>query len=257
MSNLIPFKFESHQIRVVTSNDGEPLFVGKDVALALGYNNPNKAMLDHCKGITIRYPLPTSGGTQEMRVLTEADVFRLIVNCKLPAGESFEKLVFEEILPTIRKTGRYETASIEHTQQTKPKEIAETSKAMLSMAKAFGFKGNQALLSADRATQKLINVSPLSLLGAELISENKNKLLTPSDIGEQLGLTARVVNQMLQDLGLQKSYRDAKGNLYWDLTENGTQYAEVVDTVKRHGNGTPVKQIKWQSAIVDTLKSRV
>ncbi len=107
MSNIIPFSFESHSVRVITDEQGEPLFVGKDVCLALGYTNPTKAMNDHCKGLTKRYPLQTAGGTQEVRVLAEPDVLRLIVNCSLPAAEPFERLVFEQILPTIRKTGAY------------------------------------------------------------------------------------------------------------------------------------------------------
>lgn len=107
MSNIIPFSFESHSVRVITDEQGEPLFVGKDVCLALGYANHSDAMKQHCKGVVKRYPLQTAGGTQEVRVLAEPDVLRLIVNCSLPAAEPFERLVFEQILPTIRKTGAY------------------------------------------------------------------------------------------------------------------------------------------------------
>lgn len=108
MSNIIPFSFESRSVRVITDEQGEPLFVGKDVCEALGYTNPRKAMNDHCRGVTKRYPIvDTLGRTQEARVLAEPDVLRLIVNCSLPAAEPFERLVFEQILPTIRKTGAY------------------------------------------------------------------------------------------------------------------------------------------------------
>ena len=107
---VAPFKFNDHLIRVVTDENGEPLFVGKDVCDALKYANASKAFSDHCKGVTRRYPLLTDGGTQEMRVLAEPDVLRLIVSCSLPAAQAFERLVFEEILPTIRKTGKYSTA---------------------------------------------------------------------------------------------------------------------------------------------------
>ena len=70
--------FDSHAVRTVTDDvTGEPLFVGKDVCAVLGYNNHNKAMQDHCKGVTVRYPLQTAGGAQELRVLTEPDVLRL------------------------------------------------------------------------------------------------------------------------------------------------------------------------------------
>lgn len=92
---------------------GEPLFVGKDVCEALGYANPNKAMGDHCKGITIRYPLMTAGGMQNVRVLIEPDVMRLVVSCTLPEGRRFEAWVFEEVLPPIRKTGAYAVVPFE------------------------------------------------------------------------------------------------------------------------------------------------
>jgi prophage antirepressor-like protein len=106
-----PFQFGEHLIRVVTDENGEPLFVGRDICDALRYTNPAKAMADHCKGITRRYPHQTAGGVQEVRVLAEPDVLRLIVNCTLPAAQAFERLVFEEILPTIRRTGSYAPAT--------------------------------------------------------------------------------------------------------------------------------------------------
>ena len=61
----------------------------------------------HCKGVVKRYPLATDGGVQELRVISEPDVMRLICGSKLPAAVRFEKWVFEEVLPSIRKTGAY------------------------------------------------------------------------------------------------------------------------------------------------------
>ena len=106
MSDLSVFAFDSQAVRVVMV-DGEPWFVGKDVAEVLGYTNHNKALGDHCKGVTKRYPLSTPGGTQELRIISEPDMLRLIVGSKLPAAERFERWVFEEVLPSIRKTGAY------------------------------------------------------------------------------------------------------------------------------------------------------
>lgn len=101
------FKFEeSAPIRTVTIAN-VTWFVGKDVCTILGYTNPTKAMSDHCKGVTKRYPLETAGGKQEIRILSEADVMRLICGSKLPAAQKFEQWVFEEVLPSIRKTGKY------------------------------------------------------------------------------------------------------------------------------------------------------
>ncbi|MBB2199371.1 MAG: phage antirepressor [Gluconacetobacter sp.] len=100
------YAFQGHPVGTVTI-DGLPFFIGKDVCERLGYANPNKAMNDHCKGVTKRYPLQTPGGMQEVRVLSEPDVMRLIVRCKRPEAEPFERWVFEEVLPTIRRTGGY------------------------------------------------------------------------------------------------------------------------------------------------------
>lgn len=106
MSDLSVFAFDSQAVRVVKV-DGEPWFVGKDVAEVLGYARPNDALQQHCKGAVKRRPLSTPGGTQELRIISEPDMLRLIVGSKLPAAERFERWVFEEVLPSIRKTGAY------------------------------------------------------------------------------------------------------------------------------------------------------
>ena len=87
--------------------DGKPYFVGTDVAKALGYSNPRKAILDHCKGVTKR-DTPTSSGVQSMSYINEGDLYRLIMKSKLPSAEKFEAWVMDEVLPAIRKTGSYQ-----------------------------------------------------------------------------------------------------------------------------------------------------
>lgn len=87
--------------------DGKPYFVGTDVAKALGYSNPRKAILDHCKGVTKR-DTPTSSGIQSMSYINEGDLYRLIMKSKLPSAEKFEAWVMDEVLPTIRKAGSYQ-----------------------------------------------------------------------------------------------------------------------------------------------------
>ena len=87
--------------------DRKPYFVGTDVAKALGYSNPRKAILDHCKGVTKR-DTPTSSGVQLMSYINEGDLYRLIMKSKLPSAEKFESWVMDEVLPTIRKTGSYQ-----------------------------------------------------------------------------------------------------------------------------------------------------
>ncbi len=106
MNELTTNIFEKAEVRLIEDN-GEILFVGADVCKVLGFKNPNKAMTDHCKGITKRYPLSTAGGTQDVRVLNEPDVLRLITHSKLQKAQRFEKWVFEDVLPSIRRTGSY------------------------------------------------------------------------------------------------------------------------------------------------------
>lgn len=104
MNDIITFTYENTNIRTITTEDGMPLFCGKDVATTLGYTNPNKALADHCKGVTIRYPLETPGGIQQVRFITEPDLYRLITHSKLPEAEKFERWVFEEVLPPSAST---------------------------------------------------------------------------------------------------------------------------------------------------------
>lgn len=100
------FDFNGRVVRCVTEGEPEPLFVGRDVTEILGYSNSAKAISDHCKGITKRYIL-SGGGSQEMTVIPERDVYRLIMRSKLSAAEKFEEWVVSEVLPAIRKTGSY------------------------------------------------------------------------------------------------------------------------------------------------------
>ena len=95
-------------VRII-EEDGRVLFCGKDVAKALGYTNPQKAIRDHCRYRTNRsVPHPQSlGKLLAIVFIPEGDVYRLITHSKLPAAERFEKWVFDEVLPTIRKTGGY------------------------------------------------------------------------------------------------------------------------------------------------------
>lgn len=98
---------EFGKVRTFTDNE-IVLFCGRDIAEALGYAVPHKAIWDHCKGV-LKRNIPTAGGTQEMSFISESDVYRLICNSKLPDAVRFEKWVFEEVLPSIRRNGAYMT----------------------------------------------------------------------------------------------------------------------------------------------------
>ncbi len=92
-------------------HENQYLFAGKDVARALGYKRPENAVTRHCKGILV-LGIPSVGGTQDTRFITEGDVYRLIIRSKLPGAQRFEKWVFDEVLPSIRRNGGYVTESL-------------------------------------------------------------------------------------------------------------------------------------------------
>lgn len=101
---IIPFSFEDQTVRAAEI-DGEPWFVGRDVALALKYSNPQKAVRDHCKAarpIGVNETFTPSLDPQTV-IIPERDVYRLIMRSNLPSAEKFEEMVVGEILPAIRR----------------------------------------------------------------------------------------------------------------------------------------------------------
>lgn len=115
MNNLEVFNNQEFGTIRTTEINGEPFFVGKDVAEVLGYANTNDALNKHCRGVAKRYPITDSlGRTQEVRIISEGDMYRLIASSKLHAAEKFESWIFDDVVPTIRKHGAYATpATIE------------------------------------------------------------------------------------------------------------------------------------------------
>ena len=98
------------ELRVV-DQDGQQWFVAKDVATALGYSDPKKAVNQHCrKGVVISPPSSSEqhGGLRHVKVIPESDIYRLVMRSKLPEAESFQDWVVEEVLPEIRRTGAYQ-----------------------------------------------------------------------------------------------------------------------------------------------------
>lgn len=114
------------EIRTLTAND-TALFCGSDIAKALGYSNPSKALSDHCKGdLTNRYPIVDAlGRTQEAIFIRESDLYRLVFSSKLPTAEKFTDWVTSDVLPTIRKHGAYMTPETIEKALTDPDTIIQ------------------------------------------------------------------------------------------------------------------------------------
>ncbi|OWO50913.1 BRO family protein, partial [Corynebacterium diphtheriae bv. gravis] len=164
-------------IRTITTDVQMP-FCGKDVATALGYVNASKAVQDHYKRVLFRYPLETAGGIQQVRFITEGDLYRLIISSKLSAAQKFEAWVFDEVLPTIRRHGVYAYDDL-----LADDEFLEHAIATL------------------RAEQALLEAAPkVSYYDLVLQSDS---LLTTTAIAKDYGLSAKKLNRILRDAHVQ------------------------------------------------------
>jgi len=250
MSEVTPFKFDNHDVRVITDERGEPWFVGKDICDALGYKNASDAMNDHCRGVAKRYPIADSlGRMQETRVISEPDVMRLMTNSTMPEAEKFERLVFEEILPTIRKTGSYSAKG--GAKPTPPfnsaVQAAKTFPNFFRVARLIGLDKNAAAISANQAVYQITGTNMLTMLGQTHIEAEKQELVfNVSDLSD--GISGMKMNRMLQAAGMQINEEGR-----WIPTELGKKFSRVFDAGKKHGNGTPVQQIKWFREVLNEL----
>jgi prophage antirepressor-like protein len=114
MNEITPFQFPATGQNVRTVNHlGEPWFVGRDIANALGYTNPPKAIRDHVpaahRGVNESFPLSDLGLDPQTVLISEAGMYRLIMRSNTELADQFQEWVTAEVLPTIRKTGTYTT----------------------------------------------------------------------------------------------------------------------------------------------------
>jgi prophage antirepressor-like protein len=107
-SILLPFAFEDHLIRVLRDENGEPLFVAKDVARALGYEWNGMKNIQHVpeewRGVE---SVSTPSGEQQMLTLSEQGLYFFLARSDKPRALPFQKWLAGEVLPSLRKTGSY------------------------------------------------------------------------------------------------------------------------------------------------------
>lgn len=172
-------------IRVI-ENNGEPWFVGKDVAIALGYKDTVNALKTHVDvedqmGWQIATP---SRGQQNAKIINESGLYSLIMSSKLPQAKQFKHWVTSEVLPTIRKTGGYKT----------PKQSSDRDKAMLKNAQARSAK-LWLEIAKNTGVQTYKDVcnayAAKELAGEDVLPLPKvqEKTYSATDIGEMLGVS--------------------------------------------------------------------
>lgn len=193
-------------IRIIEEN-GKYLFCGSDVAKALGYARPVKAVIDHCKGVLKRDTL-TNGGVQELSFISEGDVYRLITHSKLPAAEQFECWVFDEILPAIRKTGGYIAGEENMTDDE-------------LVAKAL-------IITAEKLKQREARIAALSAqIEEDRPCTHFGKSISASDAAILLGDFAKVAANSGVNIGRNRLFKWLRDNKY--LMPDNKPYQRYVD----------------------------
>ena len=178
-------------VRVVEL-DGEAFFVGRDVATALGYAKPENALATHVpdkyKKVT---PIQgTLGGTQNMTVINEAGLYKLVMRSKLPNAEKFSDWVCEEVLPSIRKHGVYATGDF------LSRSIADPLWAIGVLTALKNEQDKSALLETQLAEAKpKVDYCDWILQCANLV--------TTSAIAKDYGYSAKQFNRLLHELKVQ------------------------------------------------------
>ena len=202
-------------------------------------------MKQHCRGVAKRYPIVDSlGRTQEARGLTEPDMYRLIAGSQLPAAQRFETWVFDEVLPSIRKTGGY--TKIEPAAKPSLIQPSKEFRAMYGIARLIGLDKNVAAISANQAVAKITGANVLQLLGQTHLEAEKQELYyTPTELGTRIAVSGRGFNTMLAEAGLQTKLGE-----HWQPTPAGEKYCRVLDTGKRHGSGAMIQQVKWSETVL-------
>lgn len=111
--------FNGKVVRVQKDEDGEPWLVAVDLCALLEYQNGPAAIATHCKGEVKKARFDTEGGSQFLQIICEADVYRLIMQSKMPQAVEFQDWVVQELLPSIRKTAHYKvTRKLNYVPQT-------------------------------------------------------------------------------------------------------------------------------------------
>lgn len=190
--DLSTYIYNDQNIRVV-SVEGEPWFVGKDVANILGYSNSRKAIADHVDeedkvqgdGVTIRDSI---GREQNPILINESGLYSLILSSKLPGAKEFKRWVTHEVLPSIRKTGSY---------AMQPQSYPEALRALADeVEKRMALEAEN-----DRKDQIIADYEPKAqYLDVILASPDAVRI---SSVAADYDTSAQEMNKLLHQIGLQ------------------------------------------------------
>lgn len=219
---------EFGEVRVAMSAENEPLFCALDVAKALQYKNPAKAVIQHCKGVTV-LETPTSGGIQQIKFITEPNVYRLVMKSKAPKAEMFQDWVYEVVLPTIRKHGAYATPVTIDRMIADPDFAIQLLTSLKTERQKRIKAENQIIVLSD----KIDSMQPKADY-CDLILQSPDPIVV-TQIAEDYGMSAQELNNRLYALGVQY-----KVHKQWVLygKYKGMGYTDSQTIPKKNSKGT-------------------
>ena len=233
------FSYKGAEVRTVVK-DGEIWFVAKDVCDVLELTNPTVAIDALDEDERSKFFLGRQG---EANIISEPGLYALVFRSNKPEAKAFARWVRHEVLPQIAHTGSY------NAQSASPVNPLEGARYVCELA---GITGNQLVLAVDNVYRRYTGFSALEAGGIQLIAPTQNQLLTPTDIGRLYCMSARRVNELLAGAGYQHKIADK-----WEAIGDGTKYAVMQDTSKRHSDGTPIRQLKWDSSILGVVEELI
>lgn len=208
-------------VRIV-EEDGKILFCGADAAKALGYTNTRDAINRHCKedGVVNHDVIDTLGRIQQAKFINEGNLYRLITHSALPAAEKFESWVFDEVLPSIRKTGSY---SIQPEPTDFERMNAETANLNAKAAVFEHWMRLSDALDTPQHHQICAHYASGVLAGHPVLPLPKiDRSYSATEVASMLGITAHKVGMLANKHGLKT---DQYG--YWVMDKSAHSSKEV------------------------------
>ena len=246
MDNSIQlFSYNEAPVRVIML--GEPptaWWVANDVCNILGYANARDAISRHLDEDE-KADVAIHDGSQRrsMNVINESGLYCLILRSNMPKAKEFRKWVTGTVLPQVMRNG---VPPSKDEQPALPSGVMDGAKSVFEAAK---IKDNQLALALDRIYSSYTGRSALQTAGIVLVAPTNNQFLSPTQIGEYFKVSARKINELLVQEGYQQKVEGG-----YEALERGEPFAVMLDVGKKHGKGTPVRQLKWDSSILEELK---
>ena len=217
--------------------DGEPWFVGKDIALALGYINTKDALSRHVdaddKGGA---RITTPSGEQEMTIINESGLYSLVLSSKLPTAKKFKRWVTSEVLPTIRKTGGYSMKQKAQAEQDKTREMRAEAMLRNSISKQAKMMMGIAKMSHIKAYQDVMMAKAGNILAGE------NILPMPKS-----GRERRPLGWFCKQIGKAETWGTQLGKLLKrnGITQRPGENGEFVEDCARNTPHKHVQNFEW------------